>query len=199
MRGGLVEVIEARGLLPMHDPHLLSATAILAREPVQGSWWSHPRANEMYRAMTEVEDHDDVEVVKLLAGKLTFIHRRLWSPLFAVVTERDTWQTKDLPAAAVRLLARLDEIKRIRADGIRELKKEVKLIEARLLAFVMSEHTESGRHERVLESWEAWRKRVALAGRKPAVAKARAELEEAAAAFAPLKLPWMKRRSAGAT
>ena len=195
MSGAIVEVIEARGLLPLHDPHLLSATAILADEPVQGSWWSHPRANEMYRAITEVEDHQDVEVVKLLAGKLTFVHRRLWSALLAVVTERAAWQTKDFPETAARLLSRLEHNERLRADGFRDLKKEVKLIEARLLAFVTSEHTASGRHERVLESWEAWKKRVGLAGRRPGVPKARAELEAAAAAFAPLRLPWMKRRS----
>src|SRR5688572_446734 len=85
----LLEVIEARGLLPMHDANTLSATSILAKEPVHGSWWSHPKANEMYRVISEIDEHHDVTVVKLLGGKLTFVHRRLWPALFAAVTARD--------------------------------------------------------------------------------------------------------------
>lgn len=191
----LLETIEARGLLPMHDARMLSATSLLAKEPVSGSWWTHPRANEMYRAFTEAEDADDVEVVKLLGGKLTFVHRRLWPALFAAVTERAAWQTDDLPRSVELLLERLDGAKRIRADLIRELKQEAKLIEERLLAFVGSEHTERGRHEKVLESWGAWKERVRLTGKKPTAAKGRAALEEAAVPFAPLRLPWGRKRT----
>ena len=195
MTADLLEVIEARGLLPMHDSHAFSATTLLAKEPVHGSWWAHPAANEMFRAISEAEDHEDVEMVKLLGGKLTFVHRRLWPALFAAVTERAPWQTHALPRSVDRLLERLEESKRIRADAVRELKKEVKLIEERLLALVISEHTESGRHERVLESWAAWKKRVELKGKKPAAEKARDELERAAAEFAPLRLPWVPKRT----
>jgi hypothetical protein len=94
----------------------------------------------------------------------------------------------------MKLVERLEEAKSIRADMIRELKKEVKLVEDRLLVFAASVHTEGGRHEKVLESWDAWKTRVGLRGKKPSAAKGRAALEEAASAFAPLKLPWSKRR-----
>ena len=194
MSSELLGAIESNGLLPMHDATVFSATALLAKEPVRGSWWSHPKANEMYRSISEIDDHEDVETVKLLGGKLTFIHRRLWLSLLAAVTEGAAWQTKDLPRSALKLVERLEEVKSIRADMIRELKKEVKLVEDRLLVFAASVHTEGGRHEKVLESWDAWKKRVGLRGKKPSAEKGRAALEEAASAFAPLKLPWSKRR-----
>src|SRR5262245_31850528 len=122
----------------MHDSHTLSATSFLAKEPVEGSWWSHPTANEMYRAISEIDEHEDIAVVKLLGGKLTFVHRRLFPALLAVVTERADWQMKSLSDSALELLDQIEESNRIRADGIRELKREVKLIEDRLLAFVAS-------------------------------------------------------------
>jgi hypothetical protein len=174
----------------MHDASVLSATSLVAKEPVRGSWWAHPAANEMYRAITEAEDHEDVEMVKLLGGKLTFVHRRLWPSLLAAVTERADWQTKNLPRSALGLMEKIEEMKSIRADALRELKKEIKQIEERLLVFVTTVHTESGRHEKVLESWDAWRKRVALKAQQPSPENGRAEIEQAAAEFAPLRLPW---------
>jgi hypothetical protein len=190
----LVKTIEKHGLLPMHDSHALSATTLLAKEPVHGSWWAHPKANEMYRAITAAEDHEDVAIVKLLGGKLTFVHRRLWLSLLSVATERAGWQVDDLPSSVEKLLEKIERAK-LRGDAIRELKKEVKLIEDRLLAYVSNEHTEAGRHEKVLESWDAWKKRVGLKGKKPTGEKGRKELEEAASAFAPLRLPWVSKRT----
>src|SRR5688500_1106033 len=125
----------------MHDAAVFSATALLAKEPVRGSWWSHPKASDMYRSITEVDDHEDVEIVKLLGGKLTFSHRRLWPAMLAAVTEGAAWQTKDLPRSALRLVERLEEAKSIRADMIKDLKKEAKLVEERLLVFAASVHT----------------------------------------------------------
>ena len=70
----------------------------------------------------------------------------------------------------------------------------VKELEKRLLVTTREIHTESGRHEMALESWQAWSRRVCC---KPlsSVPRARTALEAAAVGLgAPLAaLPWPAR------
>jgi len=49
--------------------------------PVRGSWWAHPRGNEIYRVADAISSSDDVLVCKLVDGKITYVHRRLWPAL----------------------------------------------------------------------------------------------------------------------
>ena len=49
----------------------------------------------MYRLITEADEHEDVETVKLLGKKLTFVHRRLWLELYTVLTSKADWQMQD--------------------------------------------------------------------------------------------------------
>ncbi len=53
----------------------------IAGGPIRGSWWSHPRSQEIYAATQAVRARDDVLVCRLVAGKITFVHRRLWPSL----------------------------------------------------------------------------------------------------------------------
>jgi hypothetical protein len=50
-------------------------------EPVRGSWWSHSRANEILVATRAVRAFADVLVCRLVDGKVTYVHRRLWPAL----------------------------------------------------------------------------------------------------------------------
>ena len=59
----------------------------IAGEPITGNWWSHPRANQIYNALARVSDHPDVLVCRLVNGKITLVHRRLW-PALARVAHR---------------------------------------------------------------------------------------------------------------
>jgi len=56
----LLAEIEERGLMLIHDARVVSVTSMIAGEPVRGSWWSHPQAQEMYRLITEADEHEDV-------------------------------------------------------------------------------------------------------------------------------------------
>jgi hypothetical protein len=67
----------ARGPVP-------SLAQVIAGEPVRGSWWSHPKSREIFAVTRAVRDSDDVLVCRLIDGKITFVHRRLWPALVRV-------------------------------------------------------------------------------------------------------------------
>jgi len=49
--------------------------------PIRGSWWGHPMGKEIFRAATAVCESPEVLVCKLIDGKVTYVHRRLWPAL----------------------------------------------------------------------------------------------------------------------
>jgi hypothetical protein len=61
----------ARGPVP-------SLAEAIAGEPIRGSWWSHPRSAEIFELTRAVRDSEDVLVCRLVEGKVTYVHRRLW-------------------------------------------------------------------------------------------------------------------------
>jgi hypothetical protein len=58
-----------------------SLVEIIAGGPVRGSWWSHPKSHEIFAVTRAIRDSDDVLVCRLIKGKVTFVHRRLWPAL----------------------------------------------------------------------------------------------------------------------
>jgi len=64
----------ARGPVP-------SIAEVIAGEPVRGSWWSHPKSHEIFAVTRTIRDSKDVLVCRLIRGKITFVHRRLWPAL----------------------------------------------------------------------------------------------------------------------
>jgi hypothetical protein len=49
--------------------------------PIRGSWWVHPRSREIWEITRAVRDSEEVLVCRLVAGKITFVHARLWPAL----------------------------------------------------------------------------------------------------------------------
>ena len=49
--------------------------------PIRGNWWAHPRSHEIFALTRAVRDSTDVLVCRLVDGKITYVHRRLWAPL----------------------------------------------------------------------------------------------------------------------
>src|SRR5215470_1304037 len=71
--------VEQHGIVLMsaHGPVPTLADAI-AGEAVRGSWWGHPKAHQIFRVFGAVSDSDQVLKCRLVAGKVTLVHRRLW-------------------------------------------------------------------------------------------------------------------------
>ncbi|MGO9450103.1 MAG: hypothetical protein ACLQDV_03495 [Candidatus Binataceae bacterium] len=63
-----------------HGPAPSLAEAI-AGEAIRGSWWGHRKGNQIYMLTMAVRDSPDVLVCRLVGGKITFVHRRVWPAL----------------------------------------------------------------------------------------------------------------------
>jgi xanthosine utilization system XapX-like protein len=189
----VLAALTANGLLLTQDKALPNVVGILTGESLRASWWSHPKAHRIFSVLSELADHPDVLFTKLLYGKDTLVHRSLWPALLAVGSARDKWQVQGLPIDAKRLLERL----RKGGGPVRGVGAPVKELERRLLVTTHEIHTESGRHETVLESWQAWSRRVDCAA-LPSSSRARKALEDATVRLgAPLtSLPWPPRGAA---
>ena len=64
----------ARGPLP-------SVAELVAGGPIRGSWWGHPRRHMIFEAINRLADSPDVVRTRLVNGKVTLVHRRLWPAL----------------------------------------------------------------------------------------------------------------------
>ena len=60
---------------------LQSLAERVAGEPIRGSWWSHPAGHEIFAAIQSVRQSPAVVATRLVNGKVTLIHRRLWPAL----------------------------------------------------------------------------------------------------------------------
>jgi hypothetical protein len=147
----------------------------------------------IFSVLSELADHPDVLFAKLLRRKDTLVHRSLWPAVLAVGSARGQWQLQGLSVDAKRLLGRLGGGR----GPVRGVGAPVKELERHLLVTTREIHTESGRHEMALESWQAWSRRVGCTAIR-SVPRARKALEDAAVRLgAPLtSLPWPTRGAA---
>lgn len=178
--------LEAGGLLLVQDKALPCVVALVTGDRPAGSWWAHPRGRDIFRCLSGLQAHPDVLTTKLVAGKVTLVHRRLWPAVLAVARARDGWQTAGLPRAARTLWDQVGRHGGVTASG-----PAAKEVERRLLARGGQEHTEAGRHETRLEAWPEWAERVGCAPALSA-AEGRAELEAAVVGLGGsiTSLPW---------
>jgi hypothetical protein len=65
-------------------PRLVEA---IIGEPIKGSWWSHPKGRQIYQVLQAVADSPEILVCRLMGGKVTFVHRRLWPAIVKLADE----------------------------------------------------------------------------------------------------------------
>jgi hypothetical protein len=70
----------ARGPVPTLAEHA-------AGEPIRGSWWGHPKGHEIFALTRAVRASKAVLVCRVVDGKVTYVHRRLWSALVRLSAE----------------------------------------------------------------------------------------------------------------
>lgn len=75
-----VVLASARGAVP-------SVAEAVAGERIRGSWWGHPRGGDIFRALGAIDGSGDILCFKLVGGKVTFVHRRLWPALVRLADE----------------------------------------------------------------------------------------------------------------
>jgi hypothetical protein len=64
----------ARGRVPSFAEYITGG-------PIKGSWWAHSKGHEIFALASAVSEHRDVLVCKLVEGKVTYVHRRVWPAL----------------------------------------------------------------------------------------------------------------------
>lgn len=80
-------VLEAgRGIVP-------NLADTIAGAPIRGSWWGHPKGKLIFRLTRGVRDSEDILVCRLIDGKVTYVHRRLWPALVRLAL---IFKTEDL-------------------------------------------------------------------------------------------------------
>lgn len=190
------------GFLLETDPKLPSVCGAITGGPSKGSWWSHPLAQAIFQVNELLEDHKDVLIAKLVAGKVTFIHRKLWSEILSIGTSRESWQLKKLSTSALTLLQLIDERGSLTTDeippqalGKAKVGVVARELETKLLINGAQIHTASGAHAKALETWVFWAARVGFENPGLPVADAKKKLEKLMSKLnqqfaASAKLPW---------
>jgi hypothetical protein len=69
-----VVLASAKGPVP-------SVAEAIVGESIVGSWWSHPKGQQIFDALSTIDDDEDIRCFKLVDHKITFVHRRLWPAL----------------------------------------------------------------------------------------------------------------------
>jgi hypothetical protein len=194
--------LEKTGLLLESDTRSPSVCSLIVGEPLRGSWWSHPQAHTIFWVNEQLEDHKDVLITKLIGGKVTFVHRRLWSCVMAIGKARADWQMRGLSTSAGSLLKAIDTAGQLRTDQLSWPRTArikpgdaARELEKKLLIVAQQIHTDSGAHAKALETWPHWAKRVGFKSERIALEKAMERVNDRIERInmefhAKLKLPW---------
>jgi hypothetical protein len=83
----LAFVCEHGSVLESGSGPVPSLAAVITGEPIRGSWWAHARGREIFAVTRAIRDSPDVLVCRLIDGKITYVHRRLW-PALVRLSER---------------------------------------------------------------------------------------------------------------
>ena len=149
-RAGVVTLVPA-GELP-------SLVVAVVGKPVEGSWWGHAQGKKIYRLGQQLLESPEVLAVKLVEGKVTFVHRALWPLLYRVVMDSER-RRRALAGLSTKVRTLLTQVEReglVRGDAPGYDAKSKEALEQRLLVIVGSVHTELGKHVATLQSWRSW-------------------------------------------
>ncbi len=58
-----------------------SLAAEVAGEPLRGNWWSHEKSEQIFLLTRQMRAAEEVLICRLVNGKITYVHRRLWPAL----------------------------------------------------------------------------------------------------------------------
>lgn len=180
--------LQNNGLLLVSDADFPNVANIITGERIRGSWWGHKRAHAIFGVAEMLEDHPDVLIMKLISGKVTFVHRKLWNRIYSIGVAREDWQLKRLSANAKALLKATDATGSLQTDKLGKKfgakpGETARELELRLLIHAEQVHTESGKHAKVIETWDAWTKRIRFRARAKDPVDARHFLEQRLAAI----------------
>ena len=158
----ILDVTDAKRFLEKHRVMTLagaggeipSLASEVAGEPVKGSWWGHPAGKRIFALSGALADDPGVLVMKLAGGKVCFVDRALFAPVFRAAVDAERVANAPITRAARSLLEAVEREHTVRPSAAqREARDE---LEAHALALVTQEHGERGAHVTVIRSWRDW-------------------------------------------
>ena len=199
----ILKTLAKDGVLLQSDAVLPSVASLIAGEPVRGTWWTHAKSQLIFDTLNKLEDNKDVLFTKLISGKVTLVHRRLWSSFVPVAMSRDDWQLKGLSPQAKFLFDKIDAGGALSSNELdwpvkfksKKPGDAVRELENRLLIHTEEFHTESGAHAKLLENWRHWIERIGFREKLNSVGTAKRTFEELldelnSSHRAKARLPW---------
>jgi len=174
------------GILMVTDKLLPSVVAMIVGEPIRGSWWGHPKSHDIFNINVRLAEHPDVIAIKLVSGKNTFVHRKLWSAVIAIGNSNEDWQLNKLKPLAISLLETVKKPGQVQTDSFgqfpggdsKAITKVAAELENRLLIHAEEIHTDRGSHSRRLETWDNLAKRLDFSPKSMPVAEAKQSFEK---------------------
>ena len=128
--------VKKHGIVMVSAKHasIPSVAAEVAGQPIRGSWWAHPKGQEIFHVLAKLDEDEDIVTTRLIDGKLTMIHKRFWPALAALMkagrldakrltkvesehTEKGSHENRETPAAKWLLGGNLPTAD----DAVREL------------------------------------------------------------------------------
>lgn len=77
--------VEAQGIvLQSARGPVANVAEFIAGEPLRGSWWGHPAGKAIYEVLNTLADSPDIVATRLINGKITLVHSRVWPALMRV-------------------------------------------------------------------------------------------------------------------
>ena len=129
-----VVLVAARGPVP----RLVEA---IAGEPIKGSWWAHPASHRIFGVLQALEETGELLLCRLIEGKVTVVHSRLWPALVRLAprfTPQQLAQIKQEHTAAGKHVNRIVDFPRWVPASVRAASRNLTDAEAeRLLAALL--------------------------------------------------------------
>ncbi len=78
--------IERHGIVLESGRHdgIPSLAEAIAGAPIRGNWWAHPQGRIIFAVTRAVRAAPEVLVCRLVDGKISFVHQRLWPALVRI-------------------------------------------------------------------------------------------------------------------
>jgi len=129
-----VVLLAARGPVP----RLVEA---IAGEPIKGSWWAHPASHRIFAVLQALEETGELLLCRLIEGKVTVVHRRLWPALIRLAhrfTPQQLAQIKQEHTASGKHVNRIVDFPRWVPASVRAAARDLSGAEAeRVLATLL--------------------------------------------------------------
>ena len=156
----IYKYLQENKIVLLQDKSFPNIVTYIVGRKIKGSWWGHPLANPIYNGLNWLEKNKIFLSVKLIDGKVTYLHKSLISDFYSIVKKPRDWQLKNLKEDDLKMLQHISQNSIIFSDDetlklvVNEPKKNLSTLEKKLLIHSVEVHTSSGMHVKKIMTWK---------------------------------------------